>query len=293
MRRWSCLYFQVSLQASALLQLPLRMIARLMRLEHPASGFGREDAAQVCRALAAAEGNAELDRLAEQMRDAGWLPSHSEEYRRNYAPAYRVIPAVWAPLLPVLCRIAREYAAAERVLVTVDGPCASGKTTLAGMLAEALEAPVLHTDDYVVPHAAKTPQRLAIPGGNCDWERLTKEVLLPWLLGEEAEIRRYDCGADCLLPPEVLPPVPLLLLEGSYVNLPAIRACADVRLFVDAPGPVRMARLARRESPESLARFHARWIPLEEAYFRAYGLPDDGCLIIRCGAGEVPPDRAD
>ena len=57
-------------------------------------------------------------------------------------------------------------------LVTIDGPCASGKTTLAEQLAEMLPAAVIHTDDYVVPHALKTAERLAIPGGNCDAERL-------------------------------------------------------------------------------------------------------------------------
>ena len=33
-------------------------------------------------------------------------------------------------------------------------------------LAEALGAAVVHTDDFVVPHAMKTKERLAIPGGN-------------------------------------------------------------------------------------------------------------------------------
>ena len=73
----------------------------------------------------------------------------------------------------------------------------------------------------------------------------------------------------------------MLILEGSYCNLPAIRECADVRVFADAPREVRWARLVRRESPESLKRFADRWIPLEDAYFEAYGLPDADCLVVR------------
>ena len=176
-------------------------------------------------------------------------------------------------------RIGAARLGEKRLLVTIDGPCASGKTTLASHLAEVLCAAVVHTDDFVVPHAQKTPERLRVPGGNCDFERLISEVVAPWKRGDPVRFRRYDCGADCLLPEEALPDRGLLILEGSYCNLPAIRRYADVRIFADAPWEVRRARLIRRESPESLQRFYDRWIPLENAYFEAYGLPDKGCLV--------------
>ena len=176
-----------------------------------------------------------------------------------------------------------------RLLVTLDGPCCSGKTTLAAELAGILDAAVLHTDDFVVPHAAKTAERLSVPGGNCDWERLTREVLIPWKEGRTPQVRRYDCAGDCLLEPECLPKGPVLILEGSYCNLPAIRALADVRLFLNTPEAVRLERLKARESPESLGRFHARWIPLERAYFSAYGLPDEGCGLIGGPEGRQDP----
>ena len=169
----------------------------------------------------------------------------------------------------------------ERLLVTLDGPCASGKTTFAAALATELDASVIHTDDFVVPHAHKTAERLAIPGGNCDWERLCREVIAPWKHGQQPWFQRYDCHHDCLLPPETLTTDHLLILEGSYCNLPAIRACADVRLFMDTPLDTRLERLRQRESPESLQRFFDRWIPLENAYFAAYALPDQDCILIK------------
>ena len=174
---------------------------------------------------------------------------------------------------------------APRFLITIDGPCASGKTTLARKLSEALFAPVIHTDDFVIPHAQKTAERLAVPGGNCDAERLVKEVVSPFKKGEQAVFHRYDCKADRLLPEESLPDgTSLLIIEGSYCNLPSIRAFADLRLFVDTPEETRMERLKERESPASLQRFFDLWIPLENAYFAAYGLPDAGCAVI------APPD---
>lgn len=49
----------------------------------------------------------------------------------------------------------KESGFSGRILITIDGPCASGKTTLAREIAEKLLAAVIHTDDYACPqHAA-------------------------------------------------------------------------------------------------------------------------------------------
>ena len=188
--------------------------------------------------------------------------------------------------LPCADVIRRISACPEgRVLVTMDGPCATGKTTLAGKLAEILGAAVIHTDDFVIPHARKTPERLAVPGGNCDADRLAAEVAAPWKQGIQVVYRKYDFRNDRLMPEENLPDCRVLILEGSYCNLPAIRKYADVRIFLDAPWETRLERLRQRESPRSLQMFLDRWIPLEDAYFRAYGLPDPGCVLISARPG--------
>ena len=133
----------------------------------------------------------------------------------------------------------------------------------------------------MVPHAQKTPERLAVPGGNCDWERLTREVTGPWKDGSAVLYRKYDCHGDRLKPPEAIRSDRLLILEGCYCNLPPVRECADVRLFLETPEEIRAGRLVRRESPESLKQYHSRWIPLENAYFEAYGLPDPECIVLK------------
>ena len=181
----------------------------------------------------------------------------------------------------ILNGIAQQVRMHKHPLVTIDGRCASGKTTLAAQLAAMLPASVVHTDDYVIPHAQKTSDRLAVPGGNCDAERLVREIVKPWKHGETVQYRKYDCTEDVLLPPETLPCGSILILEGSYCNLPPVREYADVRIFLDAPWETRKARLEKREPPDSLKRFYDRWIPLEDAYFSAFRLPDAGCIICR------------
>ena len=257
-----------------------RTLSKMMFLSGDSAGFTREDVIRFCRTLSEEEKQPELLAEALLLRDVHRLPSHSGAYRRAYHPAYRVVSASWRPLLPAVCAILEKQAEDARTLVTVDGPCASGKTTLARRLAEILDCGVVHTDDFVVPHRQKTPDRLAVPGGNCDWERLTREVIGPWKGGSQIRVRKYDWNADCLKPPEQIRPGRLLILEGSYCNLPPIRKYADLRLFVKILDEIRFERLKRRESPESLERFRERWIPLEDAYFEHYGLPDRGCLIL-------------
>ena len=167
-----------------------------------------------------------------------------------------------------------------RLLVTLDGPCASGKTTLARNLAGYFHAAVVHTDDFVIPHEQKTKERLAVPGGNCDVDRLASEVVAPWKGGQAGRFRRYDCKAGVMRDPEDLPGGDMMILEGSYCNLPEIRKYADIRLFMNTPWEVREKRLREREPAESLKRFYDLWIPLEDAYFEAYGLPDAECILI-------------
>ncbi len=70
-----------------------------------------------------------------------------------------------ARIAPILMRIA-QLPKKPRLLVTIDGPCGSGKSTLADALSAALNAPIIRMDDFFLPHALKTPQRLAIRRGS-------------------------------------------------------------------------------------------------------------------------------
>ena len=88
---------------------------------------------------------------------------------------------------------------------------------------------------------------------------------------------------------EALPDCRALILEGSYCNIPLLRDTADVRFFLATAPEIREARLIARESPESLAMFRKRWIPLEDAYFAAFGLPDAGCIVLE-EAGSLKPE---
>ena len=135
-------------------------------------------------------------------------------------------------------------------------------------------------DDFFLPHALKTPQRLAIPGGNVDLERLMQEVIIPFAAGQPVVYRRYLCREDAFSAPIPLPDAPITILEGSYSMLPDIRRHADLTLFLWINPEVHQERLLQRVGAAWLKDFNARWIPLENAYFDAYHLPDESCVLV-------------
>ena len=155
----------------------------------------------------------------------------------------------------------------RHVLVAIDGPAASGKTTLAARLASRCGAQVLHMDDYFLQPHQRTPQRYAQPGGNVDRERFFEEALLPLSRGERYMRRRFDCGSMTLLEGEWAEPGALTIVEGSYSMHPALAPHYDLRVLLRVDKATQSARILERNGEEKHRQFIERWIPLEKRYF--------------------------
>ncbi len=158
----------------------------------------------------------------------------------------------------------------DRVLVALDGRCASGKTTLAARLQEEHGWSVVHMDHFFLRPEQRCLERYAQPGGNIDHERFLKEVLLPLRLGERPGYRPCDCHSQTLLPPIPFEPGPVVLAEGSYACHPALWDYYDLRAFLTVGPAKQLERIARRNGEEAVRAFREKWIPLEERYFSAY-----------------------
>lgn len=157
-----------------------------------------------------------------------------------------------------------------RVIVALDGRCASGKTTLAAGLGERYGWSVVHMDHFFPRPEQRTLERYARPGGNVDHERFLEEVLLPLRRGERPVYRPFDCRTQTLLEPIPFEPGPVVLVEGSYSCHPALWEYYDLRAFLTINPERQMERVAAREGEERARAFRERWIPLEEKYFSAY-----------------------
>lgn len=177
----------------------------------------------------------------------------------------------------LLCLV--QKAARCPFLVAIDGRCASGKTTLAGKLRSALECNVVHMDDFYLPFAKRTEERMAQPGGNMDFDRLLFEVLLPLKSGTNASYRPYDCHEDRFLPTQKLDAAVPTIIEGSYSCHPKLRENYDLCVFVDISPDTQKIRLMERD-PSTFEAFQTVWVPREEHYFTACQVRSHCDLVI-------------
>ena len=211
--------------------------------------------------------------LAGHAADPDALPRHSDAYRRAYQPAYRVVLRRYGEALPLLAALEARLAAAGRATLVLDGDCAAGKTTLAARIAALYPSVVIHMDDFFLPFALRTPERMAQPGGNLHRERFAQEVLSGLLRGGAFAYGAFDCHTGGTAPIAVQPQ-PVTILEGSYALHPAFAPQLDrlgaVRAFLSIQPQHQAARILARNGAAMLARFKNEWIPLEKRYHEAY-----------------------
>ncbi len=163
----------------------------------------------------------------------------------------------------------------KRTLIALDGRCAAGKTTLAAWLSAETGCSVFHMDDFFLRPGQRTKERYAQPGGNVDRERFREEILLPLREGaDEGKVRAYDCRSGLLKPPVSVRAGRVCLIEGAYCCHPELWELYDLHVFLDISPEEQEERIFRRNGREGLATFKERWIPLEEAYFQAFGIKE-------------------
>ena len=165
------------------------------------------------------------------------------------------------------------------VSIAIDGGAASGKTTLAKMLSEKYDAPIIHMDDFFLRPEQRTPERFAEAGGNFDRERFMQEVI-PHIKKKEAfSYRIFDCSSMSLGEYREIPSSPLIIAEGSYSHHPAFSDVFDLRIFLSISEDERKQRILTRNGKKS-EMFFTRWIPLENKYFEAFSIKEKADIVI-------------
>lgn len=185
----------------------------------------------------------------------------------------------------VIERIERVYTERKRVFVAIDGPCTSGKTTLATVLQRRFGGNVLHMDDFFLRPEQRTPERFAEPGGNVDRERFEDEVLAPLAAGKIAQYRPWDCHTGDFAASRNVEPARLTIVEGSYSMHPALRGYYDLMICLTIDSGEQLRRLEAR-NPRMLQRFIDEWIPLENRYFASTETRTAADMIVDTAASE-------
>ncbi len=224
----------------------------------------------------------ELDAFWKGYQQAGCpLCRHSEDYRRTYHPAYRLVGAETEKFLSLLMAIDQRLMKNTPLIIAIDGPSGSGKSSLAAWLKGVYgDSEVFHMDDFFLPPERKTEERLKTPGGNVDWERFLEEVLLPLKQGKAFSYQPYDCGTCTLSKPIHAEPRMLNIVEGVYSHHPALRDTYGMTVSLSIGRREQSARILQRNGTRMHRRFLEEWIPLEDLYFREMGIMEKAALTL-------------
>lgn len=147
------------------------------------------------------------------------------------------------------------------LVVAIDGHGAAGKTTIAGELSIALDAIVIHLDDYF--HDARESDDPRPMAQYYAWEALRENALEPAIGWLQADPDGWG-GAG------------LIVVEGVSSAAPALADLVERAVFVSTPEPLRLERLHDRISDEE---WDEEWLDAERLYF-ASRPPDSFDLVV-------------
>ncbi len=211
------------------------------------------------------------------LQTGGGAVSHSEVYKENYDPAYRVMSPTAVRVYSLAKEIEKTLFEKGSCVVAIDGMCASGKSTVASFFANVFDSNIIHVDDFFLPTDKRTAERLAETGGNMDREKLA-EVLENAVKGDFS-YRPYQCRLQKEGDALFFERKPLLLVEGSYSLHPELRKFYDIKVFSQIGAEEQLRRIKKRD-PELVSRFENEWIPMENRYFEGMKIAECADFII-------------
>lgn len=179
-------------------------------------------------------------------------------------------------VLDDLAELVLATAPDRRVRVAIDGVDASGKTTLADRLGQAvaLSRPVARAsvDSFHHPRAHRYRRGRTSPEGcyrdTFDLDALRGRLLQPFARDGSYSVEVFDCGADQPLPAPVLQILPdaALLVDGVFLQRPELRDVWDLVIHLQVPEEEILRRAARRDGADAPALYRARYLPAQRLY---------------------------
>lgn len=154
------------------------------------------------------------------------------------------------------------------VTVGIGGHGASGKSTLAGRLAAARDnVQIVPTDAFW-------------NGSQFELARLRSDVLDVLLDGLEARYDAWDWASGAPAGKRVVTPEGIVVIDGVCALHQMFRRDLDVRVWVDAPVDVRLARGVARDGEASRHQWAHVWMPNEARYVAADRPVESAHLVI-------------
>ncbi|RKU35265.1 uridine kinase [Candidatus Poribacteria bacterium] len=180
-----------------------------------------------------------------------------------------------------------------RLLVAIDGLGGAGKSTLARLLKQQLKAigwtvAVVKHDDFYLPSNQRESQQIGMIGSDFDWERLRDQVLVPIRERRHADYQRYDWETDVLAEWHTISAANVVIVEGVYTIRRELISLYDLKIWVECPRAIRLARGIARDGEKARAIWEQDWMPKEDYYVKTH-LPREKADLFVNGATPYLP----
>ena len=151
-------------------------------------------------------------------------------------------------------------------LITIDGPAGSGKTTLAEQIHDCISksgesVATIHMDDLYSgwDHALSPALTDSI-----------KEILNAYETGSDLLIPQYNWVARSFSDPLTITSPAVLIIEGVGSGERVTRKSADIKLWIEAPAEIALARVLARDGENFRAQMQ-NWQLQEAEHFLKEG----------------------
>lgn len=151
---------------------------------------------------------------------------------------------------PVVERVQALAGVSGFVLVGIGGRGGAGKTTLARAIPG---AEVVSTDEFW-------------NGREFELSRLRREVFDPLVAGSAAAFGSFDWEAQKVRGSRTVEPRGIVVVEGVCALHHMFRDDYALRVWVEAPREVRLARGVARDGEGARATWEEIWMPMEDRY---------------------------
>ena len=157
-------------------------------------------------------------------------------------------------------------------LVAIDGRGGAGKSSLACELADRLDnTTVVAVDDFWLPLSSRPDRDSVIsqPGADYDWHRLRDQVIQPLAEGRSGRYQRYDWRDDKLAEWHYVPAGGAPIVEGVFSIREELRDLYDIRVWVETPAAICLARGLERDGEGARDLWKNEWMRAYEQYIVA------------------------
>ena len=176
-------------------------------------------------------------------------------------------------------RVKQDAKGCARVLVGIDGPGASGKSTFAQQLAISLDgANIVPVDDFFLPKAERNARASEV-GSQFDLPRLARQVITPARTVKAFSYQRYDWTQDRLADWIIVPEAAPIIVEGVFSLVKELRDAYTYKVWCRADSALRLTRGLARDGEQARSLWLNDWMPAEDEYAIAQK-PEQGAELV-------------